>query len=278
MLQDGFSGVNTKHATQEHFNRIIAFRQAIHAHSFGKRRDALSEALDALCITDTLTSFPRLSLSENFRRQWHSRYKALEQGQIHADWLSDYLAQQVPQEGIQYFSLDGTAWPRPSAHMMDDRQYVYHPTPAVNGGSVCIGYPYSLLDWVPEADSRWSLSVSIKRIPGHMTAYEIGTAQIKALSHSRAAFTEVLDIVAADGHYGHAGFLRPLQGLHTGIVVRLRQNRVLYGAPVSPEKPSRGRPRVHGKRFDFKDPATWGEPDECITLEHPTFGQVRLER
>jgi hypothetical protein len=55
---------------------------------------------------------------------------------------------------------------------MDDRQYVYHPTAAVKGGSVCIGYPYSLLDWVPEAHQSWSLSVSVKRIPSQMTAAE----------------------------------------------------------------------------------------------------------
>jgi len=70
----------------------------------------------------------------------------MECGTIEDEWLSHHLAQQVPQEGIQYFSFDGTAWPRPRARTMNDRQYVYHPTPAVNGGSICIGYPYSLLD------------------------------------------------------------------------------------------------------------------------------------
>ena len=270
--------MNKKQSTQENLNRIIEFRQAIHAHGFGKQRDALSETLDALCLTGALSSFPLLSLSKNFRRQWHSLYKALERGEVKADWLSDHLAQQVPRQGIQFFSLDSTAWPRPRALTMDERQYVYHPTPAVNGGSVCIGYPYSLLDWVPEAHRSWSLSVSVQRIPGDKTAGEVGVAQIQALDKSRAGFSEVLDIVAADGHYGHAGFLRPLQGLHTGIVVRLRQDRVLYRAPVPPEKPSRGRPRVHGERFAFKEPASWGEPDERLTLEHPQWGQVQLER
>ena len=149
--------MNNKQTTREHINKIIEFRQAVHAHGFGKERDALSEVLDACCLTGAFSSFPLLSLSKSFQRQWHSVYKAVERGTVIGEWLSYYLAQQVPQQGIQHFALDGTAWPRPRARTMEDRQYVYHPTPAVNGGSVCIGYPYSLLDCVPEAHRSWSL-------------------------------------------------------------------------------------------------------------------------
>ena len=264
--------------TQKNLNKIIEFRQAVYTHGFGKQRDALSEVLDAICLTGTLTSFPMLSLSKVFQRQWHSLYKAMERGTVNAEWLSCHLAQQVPQTGIQHFSLDGSAWPRPRARTLDDRQYVYHPTAAVNGGSICIGYPYSLLDWVPEAHRSWSLPVSIKRIPSQMTAGEMGIAQIKELSQNRADLQEVLDIVAADGKYGNARFLRPLQDQRCGIVVRLRQDRILYRVPQQPKKRKRGRPRVHGKRFAFKEPETWGTPVEVITLEHPKLGQVKLER
>ena len=267
-----------KNTTQEHINKIIEFRQAIHANGFGKQCDALIEALDAICITGAISSFPLLSLSKPFQRQWHSLYKALERGTIATEWLSHHLAQQVPQTGIQYFALDGTAWPRPRAQTMDDRQYVYHPTSAVKGGSICIGYAYSLLDWVPEAHSSWSLSVSVKRIPSQLTAGEMGIAQIKALSQNRAHLPNVLDIVAADGKYGNAKFLRPLQDQNCALVVRLRQDRVLYRAPQQVKKRNRGRPRVHGKRFAFKEPDTWDVPDEVITLAHDRLGQVKLER
>ena len=270
--------MNKKKTTQEHLNKIIEFRQAIYANGFGKQRDALSELLDAICITGSLSSFPLLSLSKAFQRQWHSLYKAVERGTVIDEWLSYYLANQVPQEEIQYYSLDSSAWPRPRARTMDDRQYVYHPTPAVNGGSICIGYPYSLLDWVPEAHRSWSLSVSVKRIPSDMTAGEMGIAQIKELSENRATLQDVLDIVSADGKYGNAKFLRPLQGQNCGIVVRLRRDRVLYQSPEQPKKRKPGRPRIHGKRFAFKEPETWDAPDETTTLEHPKLGQVKLER
>jgi hypothetical protein len=270
--------VKTQETIQEHINRIIEFRQAIHTHGFGKQRDALSEVVDAICLTETISSFPMLSLCQSFQRQWHSLYKAVERGTIEDGWLSRHLAQQVPLEGIQYYALDGSAWPRPRARTMDDRQYIYHPTAAVNGASICIGYPYSLLDWVPEAHRSWSLSVSVKRIPSHMTAGEMGVAQIKDLSASRADLHRVLDIVAADGKYGNAKFLRPLKDQGCGIVVRLRQDRVLYQAPEQPLKRKRGRPRIHGKRFAFKEPETWDIPDEVISFEHAKSGQVKLER
>ncbi|MHC4537560.1 MAG: transposase [Planctomycetota bacterium] len=270
--------MNKKKTTQEHLNKIIEFRQAVHVNGFGKQRDALSELLDAICLTGALSSFPLLSLSKAFRRQWHSLYKAVERGTVIDEWLSYYLAKQVPQDGIQYYSLDSSAWPRPRARTMDDRQYVYHPTPAVNGGSICIGYPYSLLDWVPEAHRSWSLSVSVKRIPSSMTAGEMGNAQIKELSENRADLQDVLDIVAADGKYGNAKFLRPLQDQHCGIAVRLRRDRVLYQSPEQPKKRKRGRPRIHGKRFAFKEPETWHTPNEVIAFKHAKLGQVKLER
>jgi hypothetical protein len=270
--------VRKKKSTQEHINKIIEFRQAIHANGFVKQSDALMETLDAICLVGAPSSFPMLSMCKQFRRQWHSLYKAVERGKLDMKWLSRHMAQQVPQRGVQYFSLDGTAWPRPRARTMDDRQYVYHPTPAVNGGSICIGYPYSLLDWVPDAHQSWSLSVSVKRIPSERTAVEIGIEQVKELSRNRAAVQDVLDIVSADGKYGNAKFLRPLKGQRCGIAVRLRRDRVLYWAPVQPKKRKRGRPRVHGERFAFKEPETWGVPDETISFEDPKFGQVKLQR
>jgi len=267
-----------KNSTQEHINKIIEFRQAIHGNGFGKERDAQIEVLDAICLTGHFSSFPLLSLSKGFRRQWHSLYKALERGSIDDGWLSKHLAAQVPQEGVQYYSLDGSAWARPRAQTMDDRQYVYHPTPAINGSSVCVGYPYSLLDWVPEAHRSWSLPVSVQRIPSEGTAREVGITQIKELSNNRAAFRDVLDIVAADGKYGNARFLRPLQDQNCGIVVRLRKDRILYRVAEQSLKRRRGRPGIHGERFAFKEPETWGTSEEVANFEHSKYGQVKLER
>ena len=59
-------------------------------------------------------------------------------------------------------------------------------------------------------------------------------------------------------------------------MVRLRRDRVLYGAPGP--YGGMGRPRVHGDRFAFKEAQTWGEPDATVELEHDRWGWVRLRR
>ena len=270
--------MSNKQTTQANLNKIIEFRQAIHEQFFGKRRDALFEAWDALLLNGADTSFPMLSQRTVFRRKWPSLYKALEKGEIEHSELEKHLSKMAPQEGVRYYALDGTGWPRPRARTMDDRQYVYLPTSAVNGGSVCVGYPYSLLDWVPEPNASWSLSVSVRRIASHESAQSVGVEQIQAFNEARKDCQEVLDIVAGDGKYGNAGFLRPLQGQRCGLVVRLRRDRVLYRALEEPKIRKRGRPKIHGNRFAFKKPETWGDPDEVIEFEHDSWGQVRLER
>jgi len=53
---------------------------------------------------------------------------------------------------------------------------------------------------------------------------------------------------------------------------------VLY-RPAPKRKPGkRGRPRKHGPRFAFKEPATWGEPAEFVTLQYPRWGSVEIRR
>jgi hypothetical protein len=58
----------------------------------------------------------------------------------------------------------------------------------------------------------------------------------------------------------------------------LNCDRVLYAPPSPPLPHKRGRHRIHGDRFAFKEPETWGAPAEVIELEDPHLGKGRLER
>lgn len=264
-------------STKQDINKLIEFRQAIYEHGMLLRKDALFDVLDALLSAGNVSSFAMLSQSERFQRKWPSLYASVEDGKIDSVWLRSYLGQQVPSAGICIFPLDGSPWQRPRARTLEDRQYVYQASTDVNGGTVTIGYPYSLLEWCAQPHSSWSLPVDVRRVPSTQTAQEIGAEQIKTLAETRAACLEALDIVAVDGKYGNSGFLRAVKGLRSGTVARLRSDRVLYHAPPAPSG-KRGRPRVHGERFAFKEPDTWGDPDEGIELEDDHFGKVRLER
>lgn len=107
----------------EQFNNIIEFRQGVYEQGLTKARDAQFELLDALLLSPPIRSFPELSLSPVFRRNWSSAYAAIKLGQQDRDWLERWFMQQLPTEGVQVFSLDGTDWPHPEAKVMADRQY-----------------------------------------------------------------------------------------------------------------------------------------------------------
>jgi hypothetical protein len=263
--------VDNQETTKKDINKLIEFRQAIYAKGLLARRDALFDLVDALFSAGPVSSFAMLSQTEPFRRKWPSLYAAVEDGVLDSNWLRCFLGQQAPQQGICVFPMDGSPWPRPRSRVLDDRQYVYQATSDVNGGTVTIGYPYSLLEWCAEPHSSWSLPVDVRRVPSTQTAQEVGTEQIKALANARAGYLEALDIIAADGKYGNAGFLRSVKGLRCGILARLRCDRVLCGPPPAPTG-KKGRPRVHGARFAFKEPETWSTPDEVIELEDPGWG------
>lgn len=261
----------------EQFNRFIEFRQAVYDHGLTRARDAQFELVDALLLSPPIRSFPELSLSPVFQRQWPSVYAAIEEGEQDWGWLESHFVQQIPAQGLLVFPLDGTAWPHPSARTMLDRQYVYSPTKVINSRSVVVGHPYSVLAWAPERGSSWAPPVSVRRVPSQQTEIEVGVTQVKELVHQRRAeMEEVLHLIVADCKYGNHRFLGPLKDEPCGKLVRLRRDRVLHGPP-GPYS-GRGRPPVHGERFAFKEPETWGEPAVTVELEDAQWGQVRLQR
>lgn len=262
----------------EQFNNLIEFRQAIYEHGLTAARDAQFELIDALLLGRPIRSFPELSLAPPFRRQWHSSYAAIKRGGQDWEWLEGFFARHVAvKEGPRLFSLDGTAWPHPAARTLADRQYVFSPTPAVDGGSIVVGHPYSVLAWVPEPGSSWGLPISVRRAPSQQNDVEVGIEQVKRLCRDlREDMLEHLHLVIADAKYGNHHFLAPLKDEPCGVLVRMRRDRVLHGAP-GPYR-GRGRPALHGERFAFKEPETWGKPDATAELEHPRWGKVRLRR
>lgn len=223
-------------------------------------------------------AFPWLSTSPTCQRQWPSLYQAVEEGQIDRTWLRAYLAGLVRGEGVCHWALDCTSWLRTHGRTLPNRQYVYRPTPLASRGTVDIGYSYSLLEWVPAADQSWTLNVDQVRVPSSQTEWEVGIEQVRRLSAARQDHPAGLDIVTADAKYGNHKFLYPLRDQGCGLVVALRRDRVLYRAPRAADQARMGRRRKHGARFAFKDPRTWGEPDETQAWDDARWGQVELRR
>ena len=255
----------------EQFNNLIEFRQTVYEHGLTKAQDAQFELVDALLLSSPIRSFAELSLSPAFRRKWSSAYAAIGDGERNREWLERLFVEQIPMEGNQVFSLDGTAWPHPEARTLADRQYVY------SGGEIVVGHPYSVLAWVPEPDTSWAPPVSVSRVSSQQTDTAVGVAQVKRLCRLRGEeMLQWLYLIVGDCKYGNHRFLGPLKDEPCGALVRMRRDRVLYGEPGPYQ--GVGRPRVHGDRFAFKEPETWGKPDGKVKLEDERWGKVRLRR
>jgi hypothetical protein len=216
-------------STMEQFAKLIEFRQAVYEHGLTRARDAQFELVDALLLSPVVRSFPELSLCPAFRRQWMSAYEAIRKGQQNQDWLERHFMRLVPTVGLKVFPLDSTAWPHPHAKVMEELHYVHSPTPAIDGGRIVIGHPYSVLAWVPERGRSWAPPMSVRRILSHQTPAEAGAMQVRLLcDERREEMMQFLHLVVADGAYGNHRFLGPLKNEPCGIVVRLRRDRVLY--------------------------------------------------
>jgi hypothetical protein len=261
----------------QEFNNLIEFRQTVYSQVLTLSRDAQFELVDALLLSAPIHSFPQLSRSPVFRRQWSSAYTAIEDGRQDREKLERYLAQRLPKEGILVFPLDSTAWPHTKARTMPDRQYVHSGSDTGISAPVVVAHPYSILAWAPERHSSWAPPLSIHRVVSQKTDIQVGVEQVKQLCHHRQTeMLEAFHLIVADGKYGNHSFFGPLKQEPCGVLARMRRDRVLYRDPG--EYSGKGRPRVHGKRFAFKEPETWDEPQEMVEVKDEKWGQVRLRR
>jgi hypothetical protein len=85
-MVEAFSRPIPEASTMEQFNKLIEFRQAIYDHGLIRAKDAQFELVDALLLSPPVRSFPELSLSPVFRRQWPSVYAAVEDGRQDVRW------------------------------------------------------------------------------------------------------------------------------------------------------------------------------------------------
>jgi hypothetical protein len=267
----------TTFSTKEQLNKIIKFRQAVYESGFSKGQDALFELVDALIERPHADSAAEMSLSPLFRRGWGSVYKGVEEGEVDQESLASLFVGQVPAEGVQVYPLDSTMWAHPAARTLAGMVYGPSPTKALRRHSIVQGHEYSLLGWTAAPRQSWTPTITIERVPAESSSIEVGIQQVQWLCQQRqAAGVTALDVIVADGHYGNHRFFSPLRQERCGLLARLRRDRVLYGPP-GPYK-GRGRHPKHGQRFAFKQPESWGPPDEEVEFEDERWGQVRLRR
>ena len=257
-----------KHSSSatEHFNKLIRFRQAAYG-LLGNARDALFELTDAVIQLRHVQSFAELSCAPAFRRKWPSAYEALQDGRPERSRLLQLYLQQLAPQARLLLAGDHTVWPRLWADTLAGRSYQHQSTPVPGRRPVTIGQGYATLAVIPDTHGSWALPLLHERIPNQKPVEQAAQQLRQVCQH-----LTVRPLSLWDAEYGCAAFLRATADVKADKLIRLRTNLCLEG-PTKPYK-GRGAYPKHGIKFNFKDPATWWEPDQVLEYEDAEFGPL----
>ncbi len=266
---------------------LTRFRAALSATGLGRRKDSLFETLDAVLTAAGPETLARLSLAPGFRRGWASVADALAEGHVDLSAVRQLLLRTLPPVPAEdpddlkrpLWVGDASTWPRPAAKTSPERTYCRRVSAGVPQEGIVPGWEYHWLVAVPEAEGSWVLPLDVAR---RRPPPDGATPTALVLGHVRAALAtapaaSTRPVVALDSGYDPVALARAQQdpaGLAADCLVRLAGHRVRYRDPAP--YGGRGRPRVHGAVFRFKDPTTHGVPDRQATLDHPDYGTVAV--
>jgi DDE superfamily endonuclease len=253
--------------------RLRAFRQAIYT-TFGCRRDALIEILDALLTSPAIEHPVHLSLAAGFQRTWGSIYDALNEGTMPLSRLEHLVAELPLETSTAWYAVDASVWPRCDAETSPQRGYYPHHSRHSNGKPIVAGWNYSWLVQIPERCSSWTAPLRVRRMLPGENNNQVAAEQIRSFLHQRRA-EEPSPIFTFDAGYEPVQLGVALAGEAVGILVRLRSGRCFYADP--PAEPMRGRPRRHGSKFVCDDPTTWPAPTSQWSASDGPYGWVHIQ-
>ncbi|QLE45763.1 transposase (plasmid) [Nostoc sp. C052] len=249
------------------FDKLQEFRQAAYNH-LGKAHDATFELTDAILTTRNAYSLADLSLSPFFRRKWSSIYEALQDSRPKRQKLMQLYIKQMPTQDRPLLAGDHTAWPRPDAVTLQERT-IEHTSVTVPGNKpITIGEGYSTIAWVPDDSGSWALPLRHERITSWENPIDKATWQLKQVCEH----LPTRPISVWDSEYGCAPFVLKTAEIPGDILVRLRSNLCLWGAP--PTYSGRGRPRKHGIKFKLNEPDSWDEATQTLEMNDPKLGHL----
>src|SRR6266849_2665258 len=263
--------------------QLAGFRQDVYR-CLWRRADALFELMDAVLTAGPVTSLPYLSLEPVMRRGHGMVYQGLAEGGIDEDALRDLLVRWRPRGWPLVFAIDASTYPRPWAATSPDREYHHHACPGSHGkdGAAVAGWAFQWLAQLSFAPDSWTAPQDQVRAGAGDDATRQAAGQILAHAGRLRADGEAgIPLYVLDAGYDEAPLTWDLRDHldQVQILVRLRNDRVLYRDPP-PRQPGRpGRPRKHGSgtdRFECKNPATWGAPEQELSLHDQRYGQVSV--
>ena len=253
------------------FDKLKQFRQSAYT-LLGKGKDAICDLIDAVLTTPRAKSFVELSLSPVFRRKWSSTYAALRDSRPPRRKLMKLYIEQMPSESRPLLAGDHTAWSGSYAVTLKDRTIEHQPTQIAGNKPIAVGHGFSTIAWIPEAQGSWALPLRHERITSFETPLSRAAFQLRQVCQQLA----VRPIAVYDSEYGNASFVKQTSGIAADLLLRLRPNMCLWGAP--PPYCGKGRPKVHGDKFKLADKSTWGEPLTTWEIEEQSWGMVQIQQ
>lgn len=253
----------------ELLSKLEAFRQEAYLY-LGRAKDATFELMDAIMLTRKADSLADLSLCPVFRRKWSSTYESLQDTRPQRNKLMKLYIKQIEQQEYILLAGDHTAWSRPNAYTLKERTYEHYTQAGFGGHPVTVGYGYSTLALIPEAQGSWALPLRHERITSWETPIDKAVWQLKQVCpHLPRRAISCWDI-----EYGCAPFIIKTADIEVDKIIRLRSNLCLWTAP--PPYSGRGRRRIHGQKFKLVDESTWGEAAQTIELEDVKLGRLKI--
>ena len=258
---------------KDQVEKIQQFRAQLCA-CFTKRAAASYNLIDALASAVKVESPIELSESPAFERKYASVYDALSESVLDPDKQRAVLcgwkvegAQTIA--GYEVYASDSSGNPRPEADCLPDRILLKSDsdTPAVPGQE------YAGIVRVLHDKSSWVAPLELERVPSNSTASVVAAQQVCSI-HKLSRGTA--KVITADSRYANRVFLAVFVGiLMLCVLVRLRNNMVLYGPAPKRKAHQRGRPRQHGAKFKLKS-ARWRTCADREETVHLLGQSIRL--
>jgi hypothetical protein len=256
--------------------RLQAFRAGLYA-CCTRRADALVDLADALLSAPgPVASLPQLSLEPAHRRGWGSLYAALACGRIDAERLRDLLAGCRPPADPLVFAVDVTTWPRCDAECSPERGLYYHPSRHSAGQPIVAGWAFQWICQLGFARDSWTAPVDARRLHPLEDTDHTAAGQIRALL-VRLPTGGPTPWFVFDAGYDSAQLSLDLAASGVAVLVRLRSDRCFYADPPPRPPGAGGRPRRHGAKFAFADPATWPAPTTTLVCHDAQYGTVMVQ-
>jgi hypothetical protein len=172
--------------------------------------------------------------------------------------------------------VDVTTWPRCDAECSPERGLYYHPSRQSAGQPTVAGWAFQWICQLGFARDSWTAPVDAARLHPMDDTDQHAARQVRALLARLPGGGPVPWFVFDAGH-DSAQLTLDLTDAGVVVLVRLRANRCFYDDPPPRPPGATGRPRRHGAKFAFADPATWPTPTTTHVATDDQYGTVTVQ-